>query len=581
MIDLYESLQLLGQQSLDIFWFPVFLWSVLTVLVLISLRINKKLNPLYQYHMRVAALLALPLGLISTQLISVFSKYQSAQGNFDPALFIINNPIPQIDGLLESTLEITSINWFESNFVIGAFTILTLAIGALMLVRFIVGFISLNKLRSSLNYEPITNIHSLYGFEEKSVSIAFHDYDLVPFTFGWKKPAIVLPGSIKSDEEKLNMAIQHELVHIRRGDYALQLILSVIQSLFWFHPLIHLAHKDIETYREISCDFEVLSSTNIKPKSYASLLYELLPLHKNYEKLAITMAVKQSTLKQRIATMKNYKTYETSFKRSLVFLFSMVVIIITPIACSDLNSNYQPTAEELESTKFEMKQIVLSVNGKDIITQNSDINLSSNGFSSFIINANEYGVFKISLIKFDDAILAGEVVGNKASFKINELDVQINSKVDFLSNIDKADLWVDHSTNKVEGFTLGVSDPGTPLSEYLKKYMSKENQSEKYDETFVVVEEMPQLIGGKKGLQSKIQYPQEAINKGIEGRVTVQFVVDENGQVQNPQIIRGIGAGCDEEALRVVSQATFTKGKQRGKNVKVKMTLPIIFKLSE
>lgn len=77
-----------------------------------------------------------------------------------------------------------------------------------------------------------------------------------------------------------------------------------------------------------------------------------------------------------------------------------------------------------------------------------------------------------------------------------------------------------------------------------------------------------------------MKYPQVAIRAGIEGRVTVQFVVDENGNVQNPRVIRGIGGGCDEEALRVVKTAQFSPGMQRGRPVQVQMSLPILFKLS-
>ena len=100
------------------------------------------------------------------------------------------------------------------------------------------------------------------------------------------------------------------------------------------------------------------------------------------------------------------------------------------------------------------------------------------------------------------------------------------------------------------------------------------------EEIFIVVENMPELRGGQAFLQKRVKYPQVAIRAGIEGRVTVQFVVDENGNVVNPRVIRGIGGGCDEEALRVIKTAKFTPGMQRGIPVQVQMSLPILFKLS-
>jgi len=106
-----------------------------------------------------------------------------------------------------------------------------------------------------------------------------------------------------------------------------------------------------------------------------------------------------------------------------------------------------------------------------------------------------------------------------------------------------------------------------------------EEEEEEEPEIFVIVEEMPELIGGLEGLQRRIRYPEIAKKAGVEGKVFVQFVVDESGNVVDPVVTRGIGAGCDEEALSAVREAKFTPGKQRGKPVRVKMSLPITFRL--
>lgn len=98
-------------------------------------------------------------------------------------------------------------------------------------------------------------------------------------------------------------------------------------------------------------------------------------------------------------------------------------------------------------------------------------------------------------------------------------------------------------------------------------------------DVFRVVEEQPQLIGGLEALHAQIVYPEAARLARIEGKVTVQFVVDEEGRVRDAEVLRGIGGGCDEAALRAVEAMRFTPGKQRGKAVKVQMTLPITFRL--
>ncbi len=106
-----------------------------------------------------------------------------------------------------------------------------------------------------------------------------------------------------------------------------------------------------------------------------------------------------------------------------------------------------------------------------------------------------------------------------------------------------------------------------------------EEEEEYEEEIFVVVEQMPELIGGIEELQKEIKYPEMARQAGVNGRVFVQFIVDEVGNVTNPVVLRGIGGGCDEEALRVVKKARFKPGKQRGKAVKVRYVIPIVFKL--
>lgn len=106
-------------------------------------------------------------------------------------------------------------------------------------------------------------------------------------------------------------------------------------------------------------------------------------------------------------------------------------------------------------------------------------------------------------------------------------------------------------------------------------------ESEREEDFFIVVEEMPHLKGGLVNLQQQIRYPEKARKAGIEGRVIVQFIITEKGEVEDPRVIRGIGGGCDEEALRVVKKAQFVPGRQRGKPVRVQYTLPIVFRLAK
>ncbi|MYF63565.1 MAG: energy transducer TonB [Rhodothermaceae bacterium] len=107
-----------------------------------------------------------------------------------------------------------------------------------------------------------------------------------------------------------------------------------------------------------------------------------------------------------------------------------------------------------------------------------------------------------------------------------------------------------------------------------------DSDSEHTSDGYVIVEQMPELIGGLRGLQAKVKYPEVAQKAHVEGRVIVQFIVDENGNVRDAEILRGAGAGLDQEAIRVISEhAKFTPGFQDGKSVPVRLSIPIVFKL--
>lgn len=110
-------------------------------------------------------------------------------------------------------------------------------------------------------------------------------------------------------------------------------------------------------------------------------------------------------------------------------------------------------------------------------------------------------------------------------------------------------------------------------------------EPEKEEEIFQVVEAMPEFPGGTaelmKWLQKNINYPTISQENGVQGRVIVQFVVNRDGSIVDPVVLRSVDPYLDKEALRVVSAMPKWKpGEQRGKTVRVKFTLPIQFRLN-
>jgi periplasmic protein TonB len=105
------------------------------------------------------------------------------------------------------------------------------------------------------------------------------------------------------------------------------------------------------------------------------------------------------------------------------------------------------------------------------------------------------------------------------------------------------------------------------------------NKVVNYSEIIEVFGVAPQLIGGIDSLQSRLQYPREALEKGIEGTVYVSIAIDTLGIPSSLKILKGLGFGCDEEAQRLVETAKYLPAIQAGKKIKSNIMIPVKFKL--
>lgn len=124
----------------------------------------------------------------------------------------------------------------------------------------------------------------------------------------------------------------------------------------------------------------------------------------------------------------------------------------------------------------------------------------------------------------------------------------------------------------------------TRVDEIVYEEVVVEIEEEKVEEVFSFVEDLPEPIGGFQVfydyLSQNIEYPTRALKQGVGGRVFVQFVVEKDGSLTNFIVVKGIGLGCDDEAVRVLASAPKWKaGKQRGIPVRVYKTIPVYFKI--
>ena len=146
-------------------------------------------------------------------------------------------------------------------------------------------------------------------------------------------------------------------------------------------------------------------------------------------------------------------------------------------------------------------------------------------------------------------------------------------------------LNIIENDSQVEESTVQASDDTQAAVEV--KYTPVEVEEEEVDEQqiFQVVEENPEFPGGMKEcmkfLNNNIKYPQISQENGVQGRVIVQFVVNADGTIVDPVVVRGVDPYLDKEALRVIKlMPKWKPGKQRGKAVRVRYTQPVLFRLN-
>lgn len=141
----------------------------------------------------------------------------------------------------------------------------------------------------------------------------------------------------------------------------------------------------------------------------------------------------------------------------------------------------------------------------------------------------------------------------------------------------------DNDANVEETTIQSNEDKGEAVEiKYVPAVVEEEEVEEQ--QIFQVVEEMPEFPGGMaecmKFLSKNIKYPNIAQENGVQGRVIVQFVVNKDGTIVDPVVVRSVDPYLDKEALRVIkAMPKWKPGKQRGKAVRVKYTVPVTFRL--
>jgi len=523
------------------FLMPLLIWTAAAGILILFLRRTKRLSPDYHYYIRLAVLFSLPVGILGAILVEYVSGFFSEPSAL--AFVVFQNPVVasnSVGGATSGGIQITF--WLGS----AGFLLMLISTGKLFTLA--AHHIKLLKWTRNLAYNSLQDLPPQYLLKNKPSTnvdmkavVAFSNQATVPFTYGWIKPRIILPAALADQPGKVQMALQHEIRHIRQRDFLFHYISSIINSLFWFHPLTNLLHKSIQQYSEILCDTEVLAEHQPEPvsrKAYAELILEFATQTPEAP-TAVNMASPKSSLKKRIAMISTTTQSRLNLRNSFLISFISAGLLVIAVSCTDIGNNgiTNSEVEQVQSTlqtEQNDQQPVYIVNGEKWTSEKQKETLSR--------MKPEY-IENIKVIKGDKA---HQITGDAAENGV--VQISIVNPEQAMKDLRDTDAASTRFTGEKD-FYMKVENP-------------------------------PKLIGGLPSIQKHITYPEEARKQGIEGRVMVSFIVNEQGRVENAKVVRGIGGGCDEEAVRVVKKAEFEPGYQDGEPVRVKFMLPIHFKLS-
>jgi len=401
--------------------------------------------------------------------------------------------------------------------------------------------------------------HSRCKRLDNGIRLVVHRRKLAPFS--WMRYIVISETDLKESGHHI---LVHEMAHIHHHHSWDLLLTEACAWLQWFNPAIWLLKQELQNIHEYEADEEVLRQ-EINAKEYQMLLIKKAVGARLY---SIANSFNHSSLKKRITMMIRKKSNPWARAKYLYVLPLAAVTVaafarpeiskpldeISSVKVNDLSAVLETYADKnvsnpAEKTKLKMK--VVDEKGEPIIAATVLVVNTTNGTIT-----DENGNFTLE-VGTDQSIQVAYIGMSTVTMSVK----------DCLKKADQTIVLTESDTKKY--VKVVASAPQTVVSD---------------DQTFSVVEQMPEYPGGMRaGLEfmaRNLRYPTKAQEAGKQGCVIVQFVVRKDGSLSDFKVLRPVDPWLDAEAIRVISTMPKWKpGMQDGKPVSVKFTLPVTFML--
>ena len=394
-----------------------------------------------------------------------------------------------------------------------------------------------------------------------------------PFSFfGWI--FLYLP---QLEEESQEEILMHEQTHARQWHSVDVIVSEIVNIVCWFNPFSWLLKGEIRLNLEYLADNQVAQTLN-DSKQYQ---YHLLGLAHTNSKTGLYNNFNVSQIKHRIIMMNKKRTRTVGrIKYALFAPLAAALLLVSNISCTS-TENKKDSTEAAESRAVEGEEFQIVEQMPEFPGGMGECMKWLGQNIKYPAEAKEKGVQGRVIVQMvvekDGTITNAKVVRGVDPLLDAEALRVVNQSPKWKPGMQKGEAVRVKYTLPIM-FRLSNDSSDSKAAETPRKAIVDENGVHQ------VCEEMPEFPGGMqecmKWLGKNINYPAEAKEKGTQGRVIIQFVVEKDGSITEAKVARGVDPLLDAEALRVINSSPKWKpGKQGGQPVRVKYTIPVAFRL--
>ncbi len=343
--------------------------------------------------------------------------------------------------------------------------------------------------------------------------------------------------------------LAHELAHIQ-GRHSWDVLgAELVKVLLWFNPVAYWYAAALKAQHEFLADANAVASNQPEepatPDGYIRLMVRCALVQND---LALTHSFNDSPVKTRIAMLQRART--ALWKGNLKTGLALAVASLAALAIGCTNSLERLVREQREDVAY--RKDMVDHYAAQIDQVGAKYGLQADGIGFEVKERNDKLVLRLS--------------STEAAKVTNPKDLaQLERLLNLMAEQQQLDLA------KIKQQTEALRPPG---------------EEEVIEEVFTIVEQGAEPVGGYdslyKFIKQNARYPKAARDAGVEGKVYVQYIVEQDGSLSEFQVLKGIGHGCDEEAVRVMQASPkWQPGRQRGRAIRQRIVMPISFYVNE